>query len=75
LVALAALGDERARAHFAAELASGSWARRTVAVGLIGRARLRSLRAEVAALANDETKADPVAVSDALERIDAAAGR
>ncbi|MRG96923.1 HEAT repeat domain-containing protein [Polyangium spumosum] len=65
-VALASMGHARATREITDEL--GSWDRnkRTLAVAAVGRARIRSARALVAAMEGDPSRADPHAVSEAL---------
>ncbi len=68
-VALASMGHERAQREIVNEL--GSWDRnkRTLAVAAVGRARIHAARTIVAAMQGDPTRADPHAVSEALETL------
>jgi HEAT repeat protein len=72
-VALAQLGDERARSEILAELGSWDRDRRTLAVAAAGKARLAEARGPIAALRGDALRADPHAVEEALAAIDGAA--
>ena len=69
-VALAQLGDRRAKAQILREL--GAWTRdtRTLAVAAAGRARLEEARDTLVAMRDRPERADPDAVADALARIE-----
>lgn len=77
-VALARLGDARARASILRGLAAWSRDARTLAVAAAGRARLEEARPLIEAMQGKPERAEPAAVEDALaelarpERIDAA---
>jgi HEAT repeat protein len=72
-VALARLGDERARREILGELGSGDRDLRTLAVAAAGRARLLAARDHILAMKGDERRADPDAVEEALAALAAAA--
>jgi HEAT repeat protein len=69
LVALARLGDERARRRILSGL--GAWTRdaRTLAVVAAGRAGLREANAQITGFRGDPTRAEPEAVEDALSAL------
>jgi len=69
LTALVRLGDRRAIDHVLAELDGRSFARRALAIGIVGRAGLAEARPRLLALKRDPALADPDAVDDALARI------
>ncbi len=68
-VALAKLGDEQAIRGILDDLGSRSRDRRSLGVAAAGQARLAQARSLVAAMQGNETRADQVAVTEALERI------
>lgn len=76
-IALARLGDERAKAAILRELNAWTLDDRTLAVVAAGRARLLEAREKLVALSNRPERADPEAVQDALVLLDrgAADGR
>jgi HEAT repeat protein len=65
-IALARLGDARAKESILRDLRSWSFDTRTLAVAAAGRARLVEARAAISAMRGNEQKADPEAVSEAL---------
>lgn len=65
-VALARLGDARARSTIVKGLRAFSRDARTMAVAAVGRARLEEARAEVLAMRGDPARAEPDAVEEAL---------
>lgn len=65
-VALARLGDERARSAIARGLRAWTRDTRTLAVAAAGKAGLRELRSQIQLMRGDERRADPQAVEDAL---------
>jgi HEAT repeat protein len=69
-VALARLGDERARDHILRGLSSWSRETRTRAVAAAGQARLEAARARLLQMRGDESRADPESVSEALRALD-----
>lgn len=69
-IALARLGDERARRAILRGLSSWTRDGRTLAVAAAGRARLRAAREVILGFRNDPTRADPDAVEEALSRLD-----
>jgi len=71
-VALAQLGDERARREIMTELGSWDRDRRTLAIAAAGKARMVEARATIAALRGDALRADPHAVEEALAALDGA---
>lgn len=72
-VALARLGDERARDQILRELSSWSRSTRTRAVAAAGQARLEAARARLLEMRRDERQADPESVAEALRALDLAA--
>ncbi len=73
-VALAELGDERARRLILRGLSAWSRDARTLAVAAAGRARLIEARPVLLAMAGDAARAEPEAVDEALAAIDQAVG-
>jgi len=75
-VALARLGNARARAALIRDLGGLGFRRRTRAAEAVGRARLHEARPALEALASSPSRADPEIVKHALELLDgdAAAG-
>lgn len=71
-VALARLGDPRARAGILKGLRAWTRDTRTLAVAAAGHARLGEARALIEAMRGDDERADPDAVAEALARIDGA---
>jgi HEAT repeat protein len=71
-VALARLGDERARAGILKGLRAWTRDTRTLAVAAAGHARLGEARALIEAMRGDQDRADPDAVAEALALIDGA---
>lgn len=69
-VALAALGDAKAVKWVLDELGAWTRERRTLAVAAAGRARVAEARGRLEAMAGDEARADPEAVSEALARLE-----
>jgi HEAT repeat protein len=69
-IALARLGDERARAILLAGLDAWTRDARTLAVAAIGRARLHEARARIQALEDRPERVDPAAVREALALLD-----
>ncbi len=69
-VALARLGDERARDQILRGLSSWSRETRTRAVAAAGQARLEAARARLLQMRGDERQADPESVSEALRALD-----
>lgn len=69
-VALARLGDERARNQILRELSSWSRSTRTRAVAAAGQARLEAARARLLEMRRDERQADPESVVEALRALD-----
>ncbi len=69
-IALARLGDERARATIVRKLSAWTRDGRTLAVVAAGRARLRAARDVILGFRNDPERADPDAVEEALYRLD-----
>jgi hypothetical protein len=69
-IALARLGDERARRAIVRGLSSWTRDGRTLAVAAAGRARLRAAREVILGFRNDPERADPDAVEEALSRLD-----
>jgi len=69
-VALARLGDVRARGHILRGLSSWSRAARTRAVAAAGQARLEAARPRLLEMRGDDTRADPESVSEALRALD-----
>jgi HEAT repeat protein len=71
-VALARMGHARACREIVGEL--GSWQRdkRTLAVAAAGRARLVAARELIASMRGDDSRADPVAVAEALVALEGA---
>jgi HEAT repeat protein len=69
-VALARLGDERARAHILRGLSSWSRSTRTRAVAAAGQARLEAARPRLLEMRGDERQADPESVGEALRVLD-----
>ena len=70
-VALARLGDERARSGILKGLRAWTRDTRTLAVAAAGHARLGEARELIEAMRGDPDRADPDAVADALSLIDA----
>ncbi|MBM4357490.1 MAG: HEAT repeat domain-containing protein [Deltaproteobacteria bacterium] len=73
-VALARLGDDRARRWILGELRSFSRERRTLGAAAAGRARLTEARALLEAMRGDARRAEPDAVEQALRDLDAPLG-
>ncbi|MEO8184416.1 MAG: HEAT repeat domain-containing protein [Deltaproteobacteria bacterium] len=69
-VALARLGDARARAHILRGLSSWSRGARTRAVAAAGQARLEAARPRLLEMRGDERQADPESVNEALRALD-----
>jgi HEAT repeat protein len=69
-VALARLGDERARAHILRGLSSWSRETRSRAVAAAGQARLEAARTRLLQMRGDERQADPESVGEALRALD-----
>jgi len=69
-VALARLGDERARAQILRGLSAWSRETRTRAVAAAGQARLEAARARLLQMRGDERQADPESVIEALRALD-----
>jgi hypothetical protein len=69
-VALARLGDERARAQIIRGLSAWSRAGRSEAVAAAGQARLEAARPRLLAMRNDERQADVSSVAEALLALD-----
>lgn len=65
-VALAKLGDDRARQSILRDLRSWSFETRTLAVVAAGRAKIREAYALVSAMRNQPLRADPLAVNETL---------
>ena len=74
-VALARLGDDRAKREILRGLAAWTRDSRTLAVAAAGRARLEEARTQIAAMRGDERLADPRAVQEALELLEDAASQ
>ncbi len=72
LLALCRLGDEEAVAVVLDEIERGSYARRAVALGIAGSARLQAARGAIERLRGREALADPEAVEDALASLSGA---
>ncbi|MBK6514565.1 MAG: HEAT repeat domain-containing protein [Polyangiaceae bacterium] len=72
-VALARLGDARAKSEILAELGAGSFERRTLAVSAAGRARLSEARGLLLAMRDQPERAEPSAVDAALSLLDGGA--
>lgn len=70
-VALARMGDEKAKKHILDELAAQSFERRTLAASAAGRARLVEARSKLLALRDKPDQAEPSAVETALRLIEA----
>ncbi|MBL8715855.1 MAG: HEAT repeat domain-containing protein [Myxococcales bacterium] len=70
LLALCRLGDEEAIAVVLDEIERGSYARRAVALGIAGHARLTVARGAIEQLRGRESLADPEAVEDALASLE-----
>ena len=73
-VALARMGHERASREILGELGARDRDRRTMAVAAAGRARLRAAHDLIAAMRDDEARADPGAVDEALALLAGAGG-
>jgi HEAT repeat protein len=71
-VALARLGDVRARGHILRGLSAWSRGARTRAVAAAGQARLEAARPRLLEMRGDERQADPESVSEALRVLDLA---
>jgi len=69
-VALARLGDARARGHILRGLSSWSRGARTRAVAAAGQARLEAARPRLLEMRGDERQADPESVREALRVLD-----
>lgn len=69
-VALARLGEARAKKEILAELSAGSFERRTLAASAAGRARLSEARSLLLALRDQPERAEPSAVDAALALLD-----
>jgi HEAT repeat protein len=65
-VALARLGDARAKKHILAELGAGSFERRTLAASAAGRARLVEAKPRLLSMKDRPDQAEPSAVDAAL---------
>ena len=65
-IALAKMGDERARAAILRALAAWSRDARTLAVVAVGRARLAEAKSALLAMRGDPSRAEPEAVGEAL---------
>ena len=74
-VALASMGDERAIRDIVGELGSWDRQRRTLAVAAAGRAKITAAREVIAAMRDAPDRADPDAVEEALDAIDARPAR
>ena len=74
LLALARLGNSRARSAIVRDLSGFGFRRRTRAAEAAGRARLHEARPALEALAKAPGRADPEVVKHALELLDADAG-
>ena len=72
MVALARMGDARARAQIARDLSSWSRDRRTLAVAAAGRAGLSDLRPLVLAMRGDHRRAEPTTVDITLQQLETA---
>lgn len=70
-VALARLGDERAKKHILSELRANTFERRTLAVSAAGRARLSEAKPLLLAMKDQADRAEPTAIEAALRLIDA----
>jgi len=70
-IALARLGDPRARKSILRGLEAWTRDARTLAVAAAGRARLSEARELISAMRGDEARADPHAVAEALQALDA----
>ncbi|HEY8947226.1 MAG TPA: HEAT repeat domain-containing protein, partial [Polyangiaceae bacterium] len=70
-IALARLGDARAKSAILRGLGAWSFDARTLAVAAVGRARLREARDVLIAWMESPERADPTAVREALARLDA----
>lgn len=70
-VALARMGDEKARKYILDELAAQSFERRTLAASAAGRARMIEARSRLLALRDKPDQAEPTAVETALRLIEA----
>jgi hypothetical protein len=68
-VALARLGDDRAKRAILGRLSSWNRDSRTVAVEAAGKARIEAARSALLALRDDPKRADPDAVEEALSRL------
>lgn len=71
-VALARMGDERAKKAILAELGALSFARRTLAVSAAGKARLFEARAALLSMKDRPERAEPSAVDAALAELEEA---
>lgn len=69
-VALAKMGHDRAVASILADLKGWTWETRTLAAAAAGASRLKAARAALLAMLDDETRANPDTVRDALRQID-----
>jgi HEAT repeat protein len=69
-VALASLGDERARRHIVRGLSAWSRAARSEAVAAAGQARLQAARGRLLEMRGDERQADASCVAEALSALD-----
>lgn len=69
-IALARLGDERAKAEILNALSAWTRDGRTLAVAAVGRARLGEARARLVELLDRPERADPTAVREALALLD-----
>lgn len=69
-IALALMGDERARLEIVADLESWSLVRRTAAAMSVGRARIASARGALEAIRGRPDRADPSVVEEALHALD-----
>jgi len=74
-IALARLGDDRARVEILRGLSAWTFDARTVAVAAVGRARLVEARAELERLLGEPERVDPTAVREALAELDRREGR
>jgi HEAT repeat protein len=70
-IALALMGDSRARAEIVADLEAWSLLRRTAAAMSVGRVKLVEARAKLEAMRGRPDRADPNVVEEALHALDA----
>lgn len=69
-VALARLGDDRAKKYILAELRAGTVERRTLAVSAAGRARMLEAKGLLVAMKDRPDRAEPSAIDAALQLLD-----